>query len=150
MLRFTKTRRFFSIAEKERIVQAVQQAEAQTSGEIRVHVESGVRGKSPLDRAKAVFQELGMTRTDLHNGVLIYLAVDDRKFAIIGDSGIDQVVPPDFWETTKEVMRGHFAQGRFLEGVLHGIASAGEHLKVHFPCSADDVNELTDEISEGK
>jgi uncharacterized membrane protein len=146
----SKTRRFFSAAEKERIVEAIQAAEAQTSGEIRIHVESSVGGSDPLERAKIVFRQLGMNRTELRNGVLIYLAVIDRKFAIIGDVGIDRVVPDDFWEETKEVLRGHFSAGRFLEGIVYGISSVGEHLKTHFPCSKADVNELTDEISEGR
>jgi uncharacterized membrane protein len=145
-----KVRRFFTTAEKERIVQAIQAAEAQTSGEIRVHVESSVGDGDLLERAKAVFQQLGMDRTELHNGVLIYLAVADRKFAIIGDAGIDRVVPANFWEETKELLRGKFSSGRFVEGIIDGVASVGEHLKTHFPYCAGDINELTDEISEGK
>lgn len=146
----SKTRRFFTAAQKEQIVQAIQAAEHQTSGEIRVHVESSVGGPEPLERAKVVFRKLGMDRTALRNGVLIYLAVVDRKFAIIGDSGIDQVVPANFWADTKEVLRGHFSEGRFLEGIVFGINSVGEHLQKHFPCSTADINELTDELSEGK
>lgn len=149
MWRVTKARSFFTKKQKERIVQSIEQAEKQTSGEIRVHVEPDAKGQPTLERAKAVFEALGMTRTELRNGVLIYLAVEEHKFAIIGDTGIDSVVPPDFWEETKEVMRGHFAAGRFLDGVLYGIESTGEQLKTYFPCASDDVNELTDEISEG-
>jgi uncharacterized membrane protein len=150
MWRNSKARRFFTAAQKEQIVQAIQAAEHQTSGEIRVHVESSVSGSNPLERAKVIFKQLDMDRTELHNGVLIYLAVVDRKFAIIGDAGIDQVVPEYFWEETKEVLRGHFSEGRFLEGVVYGIKSVGEHLQTHFPCSTADVNELPDELSEGK
>ena len=149
MWRLTKARSFFTRDQKERIVQGIEQAEDRTSGEIRVHVEPDTKGQPTLERAKAVFEALGMTRTELRNGVLIYLAVEEHKFAIIGDIGINRVVPPDFWEETKEVMREHFAAGRFLEGVLYGIESAGEQLKTYFPCAPDDVNELTDEISEG-
>ncbi|HYH04724.1 MAG TPA: TPM domain-containing protein [Bacillota bacterium] len=149
MWRVSKVRSFFTKNQKGQIVQAIGQAEDRTSGEIRVHVESNTGGRSPFERAKAVFETLGMTRTELRNGVLIYLAVDDHKFAIIGDAGIDRVVPSNFWEETKEIMRGHFAAGRFLDGVLYGIESAGEHLKTYFPCAPEDVNELTDEISEG-
>jgi uncharacterized membrane protein len=145
-----KARRFLTAAQKERIVKAIQAAERQTSGEIRVHVESGVNGLDPLERAKAVFAQLGMDRTELHNGVLIYLAVVDRKFAIIGDAGINRVVPEDFWESTKEIMREHFKAGRFVEGIIYGVESAGRHLKEHFPYQAGDVNELSDEISEGR
>lgn len=146
---FSKTNGFFSRQHKDRIVQAIQQAEAETSGEIRVHVESTTRGKEPVERAKEVFEALGMNRTELRNGVLIYLAFADRKFAIIGDAGIDRAVPPNFWEETKEAMRGYFTQGRFLEGVLYGVGSAGEHLKSHFPVMPGDRNELVDTVSEG-
>jgi uncharacterized membrane protein len=145
-----KAHRFFTTAQKEQIVQAIQAAERQTSGEIRVHVESSVAGLNPLERARVVFKQLGMDRTELHNGVLIYLAVVDRKFAIIGDAGIDRVVPEHFWEETKEILRSHFSEDRFLEGIVYGIKSVGEHLQTHFPCSAADVNELTDELSEGR
>ncbi len=148
MIGVHKTRRFFSHQEKERIMATIQQAEDQTSGEIRVHVESG-DGGDPIARAKAVFVKLGMDQTALRNGVLIYLAVVDHKFAIIGDRGIDAVVPANFWETTKDEMRLLFRQGQFAAGVCRGIASVGQHLKQHFPCQKDDVNELTDEISEG-
>ena len=127
---------------------AIHQAERETSGEIRVHVES-TSGGDPLARAKEVFNRLGMARTALHNGVLIYLAVEDHKFAIIGDAGIDAVVPANFWEETKEAMGRQFREGHFAEGVCQGILSAGDHLQKNFPCQADDVNELPDEISEG-
>jgi uncharacterized membrane protein len=145
-----KAHRFFTAAEKEQIIKAIQAAEAQTSGEIRVHVESNVGESGPLARAQAVFSQLRMDRTELRNGVLIYLAVADRKFAIIGDEGIDRVVPDNFWEETKEILRGHFSAGRFVEGITYGAASAGEHLKTHFPRCAGDVNELSDEVSEGR
>jgi uncharacterized membrane protein len=145
-----KARRFFTVAEKEQIIKAIQVAESQTSGEIRVHVESSVGGRDALGRAQEVFRQLGMDRTALRNGVLIYLAVADRKFAIIGDAGIDQVVPANFWVETKEILRGHFSSGRFVEGIVYGVASVGEHLKTHFPYCAGDINELSDEISEGR
>jgi uncharacterized membrane protein len=148
MLKNLKTRRFFSARDKERLLAAIQAAERLTSGEIRVHVESSAGG-DPIRRAAGVFEQLGMTRTQLRNGVLIYLAVADRKFAIIGDRGIDAAVPENFWEETKERMGREFQAGRFVEGVCLGIRLAGEHLAQHFPCRSDDVNELTDEISEG-
>ena len=107
-------------------------------------IQQGIAG------AQRVFAMLGMQKTAARNGVLIYLAVRERKFSIIGDEGIDRVVPPGFWEETKDVMADHFRAGRFVEGVVHGIESAGAHLATYFPRAADDVNELTDEISEGK
>ncbi|MGE5599315.1 MAG: TPM domain-containing protein [Bacteroidota bacterium] len=139
---------FFSRWEKRRITDAIAAAEGRTSGEIRVHVESACGG-DPVRRAQQVFAALGMDRTAARNGVLIYLAVEERRFAIIGDEGIDRVVPPGFWQETKDAMADHFRAGRFAEGVVHGVSSAGEHLARYFPREADDANELTDEISEG-
>ncbi|MGQ9780601.1 MAG: TPM domain-containing protein [Bacillota bacterium] len=140
---------FFSREEKKRIVEAIAAAEAETSGEIRVHVE-GSCGGDPLARARQVFAALGMDRTAARNGVLIYLAVRDRRFAVIGDEGIDRVVPEGFWEETKDVMEGYFREGRFVEGILHGIASVGAHLAAYFPRQPGDINELPDEPSEGE
>ncbi len=141
--------RFFKSREKERIINAIQRAELRTSGEIRVHVESRC-GSDPYLRAQEVFNKLGMTKTDLHNGVLIYLAVKDRKFAIIGDEGIHKAVPENFWDETKDQMEQRFRSGQFQEGVCLGIESAGIHLAQFFPRQADDVNELPDDISEGR
>jgi len=140
---------FFSRAEKRCITAAIAVAEGRTAGEIRVHVESG-SGGDPAVRAQQVFTALGMDRTEVRNGVLIYLAVRERRFAIIGDSGIDRVVPAGFWEETKETMAGYFRAGRFVEGVCHGIESVGGHLAAYFPRLAGDVNELADEVSEGE
>ncbi len=148
MFGFLKAKQFFSSKEKERIIAAIEEAEKCTSGEIRVHVESG-SGKDPMARAKEVFEKLGMVKTELRNGVLIYLAAKERRFAIIGDQGIDRVVPANFWEETKEQMGIFFKEGRFTDGVCYGIKSAGEHLAAHFPCQRNDVNELSNEISEG-
>lgn len=142
-----KAKPFFSSKDKERIITAIEEAEKRTSGEIRVHVEAGV-GKEPIDRAKEVFERLGMTETQLRNGVLIYLATKEHRFAIIGDQGINQLVPGDFWEETKERMGCLFKEGRFVEGVCYGIRSVGERLAAHFPYQRDDANELSNEISE--
>lgn len=143
------TRSFFNSHEKEEILKAIAEAEKNTSGEIRVHVESH-SGPDPVSRAEAVFQTLGMANTELHNGVLIYLAVKDHKFAIIGDEGIYRAVPPGFWDETKSQMEALFREGRFKDGVVLGIRLAGENLARYFPCMADDVNELPDTISEGR
>ena len=142
-----KTKPFFSNQEKERIMAAIEEAEKQTSGEIRVHVEAG-SGKDPIDRAKEVFEQLGMTKTELRNGVLIYLASKERRFAIIGDQGIDRLVPPGFWEGTKEQMGQFFKESRFVDGVCYGVRSVGQHLAANFPYQSGDVNELSNEISE--
>ncbi len=140
---------FFSEKEKKQITDAIKQAELNTSGEIRVHVE----GKCPedvLDRAAYWFEKLSMHKTELRNGVLFYLAVADRKFAILGDAGINAKVPEDFWELIKANMLTQFKESHFANGLSAGITMAGEQLKAHFPYQTDDVNELSDEISFGK
>lgn len=130
------------------IVAAIQAAEKETSGEIRVHIEA-TTDKEPFDRAREVFAQLGMDATKLKNGVLIYMAVNDRKFVICGDQGIDAVVPADFWDTTKEAMQSYFRSGDFKSGLLTGIRLAGEKLQTFFPFEADDTDELSNEISRG-
>jgi uncharacterized membrane protein len=140
--------KFFTEEEKERIVQAIKEAEKETSGEIRLHIESKCKG-DPLQRAMKVFAKLKMHKTALRNGVIIYLAIDDRKFAIYGDKGINEKVPENFWEDVKEVMRQHFKENKHVEGLVKGIAMIGEKLKEFFPYQADDVNELPDDISIG-
>lgn len=137
---------FFTPADKERIVQAIREAEDTTSGEIRVHLENYCRG-DVLDRAAFLFNELRINETEQHNGVLIYVAVKDKKFAIIGDAGINAVVEEHFWEDVKLLMSEHFKLGEFVAGLQKGIGKAGEKLKKHFPVMRNDVNELNDEIS---
>lgn len=139
---------FFTPAEEEAIVAAIQQAEKNTSGEIRVHIEQHSE-KPPLERAQEVFFLLGMNATAARNGVLFYLGTDDRAFAIIGDEGIDKVVEDDFWDCTKDAVIDHFKQTRFADGLVAGILKAGERLKQYFPYAADDKNELPDTISKG-
>jgi uncharacterized membrane protein len=141
--------KYFTKEQQKQIVEAIKEAENQTSGEIRVHIESRCK-EDVLDRTAWLFHFLKMDKTELRNGVLIYLAVESRKFAIIGDRGINAVVPPDFWDTVKEKMRAHFAEGRFTEGIAEAVLSAGQHLKHYFAYQSDDVNELSDEISFGK
>ncbi len=140
---------FFSPQEKEDIKQAIMSAELDTSGEIRVHIENTFTG-DVLDRAAFVFKQLGMEKTALRNGVLIYLAVKNRRFAIIGDSGIHKVVHENYWNDIKAGMLSHFRENRFTDGLIEAIAAAGKQLKKHFPYQRDDENELPDEISFGK
>ena len=135
----------FSTQEQELIANTIAEAEKATSGEIRVAVEKHCKG-SAFDRATEYFAELGMDKTAMHNGVLIYLAHEDHKFAIIGDRGIDSVVPDDFWETTQVAMKAHFLSGNLAEGIVAGIALAGEKLALYFPYQNGDVNELPNEI----
>lgn len=137
----------FNSEEQEEIKLAIQTAEFKTSGEIRVFVESSCKESNVLDRAVQQFHHLKMQETAQRNGVLIYLAVDDKKFAIIGDKGINEKVPENFWESTKEIMLSHFKKNEMAEGLKHGIAMVGEQLKAYFPYDKDDKNELPDEIA---
>jgi uncharacterized membrane protein len=139
---------FFSKDDQKKIEQAIKQAEHKTSGEIRVHIDAGCKGEV-LDAASKVFATLGMHKTKLRDGVLIYLALEDKKFAIIGDAGINQKVPANFWDNIKNDMLEHFRNSEFTTGLIHGIAMTGKQLKQHFPHEKDDVNELPDEISFG-
>lgn len=137
---------FFSEEEKKQITNAIASAELNTSGEIRLHVEGRCK-IDVLDRAAYVFGKLNMHETVQRNGVLFYLAVYDRKFAILGDAGINKLVPANFWDEIKETMLTFFKEGRFADGLSKGILMAGEQLKVNFPYQSDDVNELSDDIS---
>jgi len=141
-----KASTFFTKEQQEKILAAVKAAEESTSGEIRVHIETSFTGEV-LDRAAWIFKKLGMHKTALRNGVLFYLAVEDRKFAIIGDAGINAKVPEGFWNNIKELMKTDFREGKFTEGLSKGIIMTGEQLKSHFPHQSNDVNELPDEIS---
>ena len=141
--------KYFNEAGKLQITNAIRVAETNTSGEIRVHIEKHCAG-DVLDRAAYIFEKLEMHKTELRNGVLFYLAVEDKKFAILGDGGINQKVPDDFWESTKEVVIAKLKEGKYAEALADGIITAGEQLKTHFPYQSDDVNELSDEISFGK
>ena len=137
---------FFSKEEKKQITDAIAEAELNTSGEIRLHMEGHCK-IDVLDRAAYIFEKLNMHETAQRNGVLFYLAVHDRKFAILGDGGINQVVPANFWDEIKETMLGFFKEGKFIDGLSKGILMAGEQLKANFPYHHEDVNELSDEIS---
>lgn len=139
---------FFTDEQKKQIVSAIEEAEKNTSGEIRLHVEMRCHGDI-MKRAAKVFDKLRMQCTELRNGVLFYMAISDRQFAIIGDKGINDKVPEGFWNDIEKHMSELFAKGQFTEGVTDGIRMAGEQLKKHFPYQSDDVNELSDEISFG-
>lgn len=128
------------------MVAAIQQAEKDTSGEIRVHIENHSKIKV-LDRAADVFAELKMHKTALRNGVLIYVALLDHQLAILGDAGINTKVPSNFWDSIKNNMVEKFKQGLITEGICEAVIAAGEQLKTYFPYQEDDVNELPDDIS---
>lgn len=133
---------------RARVTAAIQDAERDTSGEIRVHIQHRVKGDI-FAVAKARFEELGMTATEQRNGVLFYVAIKDKRFAVLGDQGINDRVPEGFWQETVDAMRQHFAEGDLVGGLEAGIRQAGKALKEFFPYQSDDVNELSDEISYG-
>ncbi|MGB2759456.1 TPM domain-containing protein [Maribacter sp. Hel_I_7] len=144
----SKVEDFLTASEEQEVVGAILEAEKNTSGEIRVHIEAHTR-KEHYERAKEVFHLLKMDNTKQENGVLIYVAVNDKKFVICGDKGIDAVVPKDFWQSTRNSIQRHFEKGEFKEGLVAGIIKAGEELNSHFPWQSDDTNELSNEISKG-
>ena len=140
--------RFLSAEQEQEIVNAILEAEKNTSGEIRVHIEATTK-IDHFSRAQQVFHFLKMDNTKDENGVLLYVAVEDKKFVIYGDSGIDKAVPRGFWESTKEVIAEHFKNGDFKQGIVEGVLRAGKELEAHFPWEHGDINELSDEISKG-
>ena len=139
---------FFTQDQKLAITKAITQSELQTSGEIRLHIDSNCE-VNVLDSATVIFRKLKMHKTELRNGVLFYLAVSDKKFAILGDKGINEKVPENFWDNIKELMLDHFKKQQCTEGLCKGIEMAGEKLKTHFPLQSNDTNEITNEISIG-
>jgi uncharacterized membrane protein len=144
----SKVEDFLTKEEEQVIVDAIRIAEKNTSGEIRVHIEKET-SIAVMDRAVEVFNQLEMHNTKDANGVLIYVAVKSRQFAICGDKGINEVVPNDFWDTTRNIMANHFKNGNFKQGLVDAILKAGEKLKHYFPWEDDDANELSDTISKG-
>lgn len=140
-----------SEADRLRVKEAVGRAERMTSGELRVFIEDFTQD-APLDRAAYLFGELGMDKTAARNGVLIYLAFVDRKYAVIGDYGIHEKVGDSFWETLRSTMHNHFTQGMVVDGLISAIEAAGNALAVHFPYAGagGDSNELSDDIIFGK
>ena len=139
---------FLTASEEEDIINAIRTAENATSGEIRIHIEHSSK-INPTERAMEVFHLLKMDNTKLQNGVLIYIAVDSKTFVIYGDKGINDVVPKDFWDSTKNIMQSHFKANRFKEGLVEGVLKAGQQLEKHFPWTHGDTNELPNDISKG-
>jgi len=139
---------FLSQDDERTIIDAIITAEKNTSGEIRVHIEPHTH-ISHFERAKEVFHLLKMDNTKEENGVLLYIAVNDKKFVIYGDKGIDRAVPKDFWESTKSLIESRFKQGNFKQGIIDGILKTGQELQKHFPWQPNDSNELSNEISKG-
>ena len=144
----SKVEDFLTQEEEKKIIEAIKIAENNTSGEIRVHIEKNTV-KLPMERALEVFHFLKMHKTQLRNGVLIYIAVESKKFAILGDEGINAKVPENFWESEKELMLKYFKKRAFAKGLELAIIEAGAKLKEFFPYLSNDTNELSDEISKG-
>ncbi len=144
----SKVEDFLTLKEEQEIVEAIRLAEKETSGEIRIHLEK-TTSKDHYNRALEVFNLLKMNETELKNGVLIYLAIEDHKFVICGDKGINDVVPHEFWDCTKDIMASEFKKENFKDGLVLGISRAGEQLKKYFPFQDGDTNELSNEISKG-
>lgn len=148
---FFKKKEFFSEEEKEEIVHAIKDAEVQTSGEIRVYIESHCRFIDPVERAVEVFNSLQMDKTDLRNAVLIYVALKDRQLAVYGDSGIHEKTGDEFWKAAVDIMLHHFNKENYSKGISHIVTEIGDTLKLYFPYDKDtDKNELPDEIIFGK
>ena len=137
---------FLTKEQQDQITGAIAEAEKKTSGEIRVHLEKKCKN-SPEKRAIEIFNQLKMFSTAQRNGSLIYIAIEDRKFAVIGDKGINEIVPENFWDSIRDQMILNFSKNDYANGIVEGIKVIGEKLKEHFPYQTDDKNELTDEIS---
>ena len=144
----SSAKNFFSIKEKKAISHVIAEAELNTSGEIRLHIENNCT-EEVFAHATKVFFKLQMNKTKNKNAVLFYLAVKDRKFAIVADKGINDVVPADFWNLIKQNMQTHFVEKKFFTGICEGIEATGKQLQQFFPYEEDDKNELSNEISIG-
>lgn len=138
---------YISTQDEKEIIDAIKQAEKNTSGEIRVHIENKCPEDDAFDRALQIFENLEMHKTELQNGVLFYVALEDHQFVICGDQGINDAVENNFWDTTKDIVISHFKEEKYKQGLVEGIIKAGEELKKHFPYQSDDINELSDDIS---
>ena len=141
-----KVSKFFNSSQQKKIFYAIRSAEKKTSGEIVIHIENHCK-EDVLQRSKVVFDELNMSETEHKNGVLIYLAVIDKKFAIIGDEGIDKVTPDDFWDSIRDILQVYFKNNDFTNGLIEAVNMIGEKLEEYFPYQSNDINELADKIS---
>jgi uncharacterized membrane protein len=141
-----KQQEFLARLDRDRVTAAIAEAERLTSGEVRVHVQPALYGKELRFVAERTFERLGMTKTGLRNGVLLFVATEENQFYICGDSGIDAKVPPGFWDDVAANLKSRFHRGEFTDGIVDAIRMAGEHLARYFPRASDDVNELPDEI----
>ena len=137
---------FLEKLDQPRIVNAIKEAESETSGEIRIHVQPKARGGDIRAVAERTFERLGMTKTKLRNGVLLFIATEEQRFVILGDKGIDEKVPAGFWDDIAAKLTIRFKNGELTDGIVEAIAAVGDHLKTYFPHTDEDVDELPDEI----
>ncbi|MGX1023578.1 TPM domain-containing protein [Flavobacterium sp. CS20] len=144
-----KLKEYISKDDEKEIIEAIKAGEKQTSGEIRLHIEMKCPVEDAYDRALGVFEELGMHKTELANGILIYVAIEDHKLVLCGDKGINEKVGQGFWESTVKLITSYFKKNQYKEGLVKGIAEVGQKLKQYFPYQSDDTNELSDDISKG-
>ena len=148
---FSKQKEFFSKEENDMIVQAIREAERQTSGEVRVFVESHCRFIDPLDRASEIFTELRMEHTEKRNGVLFYVAIKDKQLAVFADGGIHAATGNQYWQDVVKQILSLFNSESYAIGIKECVTKIGDALKTHFPYDAEtDKNELPDEIIFGK
>lgn len=140
---------FLSPIDREQISAAIAAVEANTTAELRVHIETKCPVKDPLDRAKQIFKKLGMHKTQERNGVLIYIATDDHKFAIFGDQGIHEKVSTSYWQQEKHLLLKSFSNEEYSSGLIQCIQDIGAKLDLYFPGQINDRNELTNEVSFG-
>lgn len=147
---FKKAEDYFTLAEKKQITTAIKQAENQTSGEVRVFVESKCRFVNAIDRAKELFDQLDMHKTENANAVLVYVALKDRQLAVFADDGIYQKTGANFWSDKVKEMITHFNKESFANGIAEVVLKIGEALRLHFPYQKNDTNELPDDVVFGK
>lgn len=140
---------FLTGQQEQQVIDAIADAENKTSGEIRVHIEERCK-KNPLTRAAYIFRKLGMDQTELQNGVIIYIAVEDHKAAVFAGKGIYEQVQENYWQDVLNIIINHFKKKEFEQGIEKAVVKVGEKLKELYPVQADDENELTDEISYGQ
>lgn len=140
---------FLTTVEENEIVDAIKSAENKTSGEIRIHIEKSL-DKDPHERVLEVFHYLNMDKTNLNNGVLFYISVEDKSFTIYGDKGIHKKVSDIYWDEIKDLVIDHFKKGEFKNGLVKGVVGVGEKLKKLYPIIKDDTDELSNLISKGK
>ena len=144
-----RTKTFLDQLDHDQIVRAIKEAEAKTSGEIRIYVQRGELDGDAFDYAQRKFRQLGMEQTRERNAVLIFVAPRARKFAVIGDEGVHKKCGDEFWQDLVERMREHFQHNQFTQALVEAIESTGQLLVRHFPKSSDRGNELPDNVVEG-